>query len=634
MSWMVLAAARRQFVPEVAAPSAATVSAAATTNNQLPVISNVVVTPPDPTSATVTGRVTASDPDGDTITYSAIAGTSSGSSTKGSVSITPSGIFTYNPNWAARHAAARIGAGSAGTDTVTVTVKDANGGFIRKAVTVVISPANTVPVLASLDVGQPESVKGAVKGGVYVNDKDGDTLTYAITTKPSKGAAGVSAKGYFSYTPDPAARHAAAKPTATDAEKTDTFTITISDGYGGSVAVPVKVKIGAYNSWPEVQSVTVGTPSPTNVVRGAVTATDADKDPIKYSAPATTGKGTVAIDAQSGAFLYTSTATTTDKSDAFNITVSDGYGGDRTVPVNIWIHPAKPTVVTTVGLGVPNTKPEDPYSVGINGDGSRVYVLTINSGSSSSSKVWAIDTSTNKVTASTGVGESATIMAVCSACNRVFAATGSLITMIDYGSQKTSVSYIRNLSGIESLAPSPNASRLYVGLSGEVRVIDTATAQTVYSIKGKYGALLVSPDGGRLYAATGNGQVAVIDTASGTVTTTIAASGASVRTIAVSADGRYLSVSGSDNSISIVDLRTNAVTGRYTFDAVVRKLAFGPDGKRIYVSTESGSAFIDTATGTVVNLSTGSSPGLAPTPDGQRVYVAQFYSPSIYVVAV
>ena len=53
------------------------------------------------------------------------------------------GVFTYTPTAAARHAAAATGASSTvKSDTVTVTVNDGHGGVASKAVTVAIAPAN------------------------------------------------------------------------------------------------------------------------------------------------------------------------------------------------------------------------------------------------------------------------------------------------------------------------------------------------------------------------------------------------------------------------------------------------------------------------------------------------------------
>jgi VCBS repeat-containing protein len=60
---------------------------------------------------------------------------------------------------------------------------------------------------------------------------------------PIKGTVGATATGEFTYTPTAAARQAAIAPGATPGDQTDAFTVTISDGYGGDVIVPVNVSI-------------------------------------------------------------------------------------------------------------------------------------------------------------------------------------------------------------------------------------------------------------------------------------------------------------------------------------------------------------------------------------------------------
>ena len=71
---------------------------------------------------------------------------------------------------------------------------------------------------------------------------DGDSLAYAAST-PAKGSVTMTAPGQFTYTPTYAARHAAVASNATAADRQDTFTVTVSDGHGGQVTVPVTVSV-------------------------------------------------------------------------------------------------------------------------------------------------------------------------------------------------------------------------------------------------------------------------------------------------------------------------------------------------------------------------------------------------------
>ena len=225
---------------------------------------------------------------------------------------------------------------------------------------------NKPPVIAGVTLGTANAATGAITGTVRASDPNGDRLTYRATTS-KKGAVSITSTGVFIYTPTSTARHAAAKVGATTAAKTDTVTITVTDSKGAKTTRAVTVSISPTNAAPVTRS-TVGTPNATTgVVTGSVTATDANKDPLTYTAPATTAKGSVKVNARTGAFTYTPTATarhaaakigaaTAAKTDTFTVTVTDGYGGTVPVAVSVTISPknAVPVAGTTT-VGTPDT---------------------------------------------------------------------------------------------------------------------------------------------------------------------------------------------------------------------------------------------------------------------------------------
>lgn len=217
-------------------------------------------------------------------------------------------------------------------------------------------PANAFPTVTPT-VNTTGST-GVVTGAVGGNDTNGDPLKYTATGAPTKGTLVLNAStGSFTYTPTAAARHAASALTATTADKTDTFTVTVDDGRRGIVTKTITVNILSANVPPTVK-ITVGRPnSTTGVATGSVVGTDKDKDVLTYTGPVgTTPKGgTVTVDAK-GKFVYTPTAaarhaaaatsaSTADKTDSFTVTVADGHGDPVTVTVSVKIAPAnaKPT---------------------------------------------------------------------------------------------------------------------------------------------------------------------------------------------------------------------------------------------------------------------------------------------------
>lgn len=201
--------------------------------NKAPAIATVTLSLPDSGTDAVTGTVVASDPEGTDLTLTATT------SVKGTVSISPAGVFTYTPLAAARHAAAKIGATPSATkDTVTVTVADDQGVFTNKALTVAISPQNTAPVATTPTVGTPDKTTGVLTGIVSATDAENDPLTYTAPTTTSKGTVTFnSATGEFTYTPNAAGR--------TSVAGIDTFTVTAADNYGGFTPVAVSVPVAA-----------------------------------------------------------------------------------------------------------------------------------------------------------------------------------------------------------------------------------------------------------------------------------------------------------------------------------------------------------------------------------------------------
>lgn len=344
LSWTVLAAARREIGQPQIAPSAQPTVAAVVVNSA-PVIQGVLVGTPSASTGAVTATVTASDPNGDKLTYRA---TTSG---KGTVAITTAGVFTYTPTAKARHDAALTTADALLTsDAVTVTVTDPAGAKAVTTVTVPISPKNAAPT-AKTTVNAPNAGNGYVGGKVAGVDADKDLLTYSVNPTTAKGGTvTVNGGGAFAYTPTAAARHNASAVTATLADKTDSFVVTVDDGHGTPLAVTVTVAISPKNAAPTGKT-TIG-PRDVNsgVVTGFVVGADTDGDTLTYTGPATTAKGTFTLGAD-GRFTYTPTAAardkaavftgpTADKVDTFSVTVADGHGGTVAVPVNITISPS------------------------------------------------------------------------------------------------------------------------------------------------------------------------------------------------------------------------------------------------------------------------------------------------------
>jgi YVTN family beta-propeller protein/VCBS repeat-containing protein len=206
--------------------------------NSKPAGATATITNTNPRSGVVTGTLTASDADGDTLTYTA------GKTTKGTIVINSDGSFTYTPTVAARLAASAPKAStSTKSETITITVTDGFGGQTTTTLKVPITPnptTNAAPTNAQATVGNTSIALGTVTGTVTAVDPNGDTLTYSLGSGPQFGQATVSPTGQFSYTPTVDSRYRALVTPGVD---TDSFTVNISDGFGGTTTATVNVQI-------------------------------------------------------------------------------------------------------------------------------------------------------------------------------------------------------------------------------------------------------------------------------------------------------------------------------------------------------------------------------------------------------
>ncbi|TXJ08810.1 MAG: tandem-95 repeat protein, partial [Acinetobacter sp.] len=133
----------------------------------------------------VTGKVTGSDVDGDSLSYSKGSDPSNGT-----VTVDANGNYTYTPNKDYN-----------GSDSFTVIVDDGKGGKTTSTITIDVTPVNDAPTAANDHKTTAEDTP--VTGKVTGSDVDGDSLTYSKGSDPSNGTVTVDANGNYSYTPNP-----------------------------------------------------------------------------------------------------------------------------------------------------------------------------------------------------------------------------------------------------------------------------------------------------------------------------------------------------------------------------------------------------------------------------------------------
>jgi VCBS repeat-containing protein len=162
----------------------------------------------------------------------------------GTLTTNAEGNLVYTPN-----------ANFNGTDSITYTIADNNGGSTTVTVPITVTPVNDAP-----DITAPSKLDAsngaAVDFAITATDVDGDTLTYTFS---GTGSDNITAKagGGYTYTPDKGFTG------------TDTFVITANDGNGGTDTQSVSVQVGPAVT---TRTIDVGNPADPSI---SVVASDA-----------------------------------------------------------------------------------------------------------------------------------------------------------------------------------------------------------------------------------------------------------------------------------------------------------------------------------------------------------------------
>ncbi|MDG4664258.1 Ig-like domain-containing protein [Mycobacterium sp. 236(2023)] len=193
----------------------------------------------DDETGSVTGTLGFSDDNGDVLSYAV-----TGAPTRGSVTVTAAGGFTYLPDDNKRPV---VGSALV-TDSFIVTATDPGGqsGFVTVTVTVVpkeeVVDPNSPPVAGSpAYVYTVDGATGIVRGHLFVSDADDDELTYRLGggLNSADGSVAVNAAtGQWVFRPSPRARLAS----WSGEHSTQALSIVVSDG-SASITVDISAPV-------------------------------------------------------------------------------------------------------------------------------------------------------------------------------------------------------------------------------------------------------------------------------------------------------------------------------------------------------------------------------------------------------
>jgi VCBS repeat-containing protein len=255
----------------------ATVTITVTAVPDVPVADDQSVSMSEDTAVGIT--LTASDGDGDPLTYSIVSGPSNGS-----LSGTPPSV-TYTPN-----------ADFNGGDSFTFQANDGSADSNLATVTITVNAVNDAPVANDQSVSTDEDT--AVGITLTASDIEGDPLTYAIVSGPSNGSLSGPPPS-VTYTPN------------ADFNGPDSFTFQANDGSADSNVATVSITVNAVNDSPVANDDSATTSENTPVLVDVLTNdtdVDGNLDPTSVTVTSAATNGTTAVDLVTGEITYTPNA--------------------------------------------------------------------------------------------------------------------------------------------------------------------------------------------------------------------------------------------------------------------------------------------------------------------------------------
>ncbi len=189
------------------------------------------------------------------------------------------------------------------------------------------------------------------------------------------------------------------------------------------------------------------------------------------------------------------------------------------------------------------------------------------------------------------------------------------------------------------VALSPSGTHAYTAdqHAASMTIVDVRTQKATGTVRlsGEGFNLLTHPTAARVYVTTGSGTLHVIDVRSQDVLARLSV-GSAANGLAFDAPAGLLYVSSRDaGRVTALQTATNMIMRTYTVDAMPQRIAVSPDGRTLYVATEStGLNVLDLESGVRDSVSgvKAGAVGLALSPDGAHVYVVSPTAGTVQIV--
>lgn len=273
-------------------------------------------------NGSVSGTLTGSDADGDSLIF--LAG--SIQPQNGSVTIAPSGAFSYTPDF-----------GFTGDDTFSFRVNDGTINSSEAFVTIHVQGTATIPTADPTTIST--AVNTAFHGTLTGSDPNGDALTFLPgTIQPAHGTVTINPGGSFIYNPD------------AGFSGNDQFTFKVNDGTADSLDATVIVHVGTVvNTSPMAFPQTINVDFETTF-DGQLNALDVDGDVLTFSAGTVSAAHGAVVINDDGSFTYTPDNGYIGD-DLFSFNVNDGTASSIEALVTVHVATGTSTGAPTVSAG-------------------------------------------------------------------------------------------------------------------------------------------------------------------------------------------------------------------------------------------------------------------------------------------
>ncbi|MCK6472077.1 MAG: Ig-like domain-containing protein [Planctomycetes bacterium] len=285
------------------------VTVVVTPPNQAPVANNQSVSTAEDTAKAVT--LTATDGDGDPLTYAIVANPVHGTVSLSGATATYTPALNYN-----------------GPDSFTFRANDGFQNSNTATVTITVTAVNDAPVANNQSVSTGEDTAKAIT--LAASDVEGSALSYAIVANPTNGTLSGSAPN-VTYTP------------ASNYNGPDSFTFRANDGSLNSNTATVSITVTAVNDAPVASNQSVSTAEDTAKAI-TLTATDIEGSALTFTVVANPLHGTVGI---SGTTATYTPAANYNGPDSFTFRANDGSLNSNTATVSITVTAVNDAPVAT-----------------------------------------------------------------------------------------------------------------------------------------------------------------------------------------------------------------------------------------------------------------------------------------------